>query len=483
MLVTSNSGKLSAGLASTSIVLELNAVPQFAVEVPQAHHESPELRKLIHESAQGTWKDGNLKAEIRFEVLTANSILAGEHEPRLSLQGRMIVPAVQKWLDEVSAHLDCWHLAQRRNGESLAVFCSRLFSDKLDALADTAPPNRQIPVGCTVIRPGDLDNRQFLERFTGWLRERWSRVLGWTVSATEEQSPIRMAIVPVDHQTISRLTLDNDLWSLNASSPVGLVGNFWRAQQVRRYVRTDWDRDWNLEAVLKDQPQIATPTPGVYRIHDRLFICLRTEIIRREIADMPAHEVIAYFAPYSSVSFQYPQLPATELHLPATMQGWGDNGGVKVEIDRAVCVLTGSGATLDTVNPLVAEYYTPAPPRGNFAGMYYTPQVQTPVMVQVSNGAVPHVAGGPQSRCQALEAVALSINGESLALSTSPRDQDLATANRLELAGETALLKSHQLATIQADEVAMQGSQSKVAIAADTVVSRNLLVAGRVEMG
>jgi hypothetical protein len=471
-------------LTSTSIVLELNAVPRFAIDVPRAHHESPVIRELVHESAQGTWQDGDLEVPIRIEALSTASILAVDEMQRLTLQGRMIAPSLEIWFDEVSPHADCWHLSQRREKESLAIFFSRLFGEKLDALADSAPPERMIPARSTVIRPGDIDNRQFLERFTGWLRERLTRILGWIVCANADQSPVQLVIAPLDHNTIPEFTLNDDLWSLNASPIHQLAGNFWLAQQVRRYVRTDWDGNWDLKLVLHDQRHEATPTPGVYRIDGRLFICLRTEIIRRDTGEDPAREVIAYFAPYSLVSFNYPQLPATEFHLPATMQGWTEDGDcVRVKIDDAWCVLNGIGTQLDTVNPLLTEYYTTAPPLGTFAGVYLKPQAETTVVVQVANGAVPRIDGGPQRRCQSLETTDISINCSSLVLSTSQNDQDLANANRLELAAETAVLSALQQATIQSRKVTVRGSQTEVTIAENTVVSEDLYVVGRVEMG
>jgi hypothetical protein len=467
------------GARATRIVLELNSVPRFAVSEP-----------FVEEELVGRF--GKLEAlgnetTCRFEQSLTNYQIEPGDEPTLCLLGRVVDPALDQWLDQTSPHEKLWYAYQRRSEEPIAQFCSRIFGTKLDAVPDPSYADLLVTAHSVILRPGDASNLEMLQAFVGWLRQRWARLTGWVLNATEK-TPARLIVAPRSPDKATGFP--ESRWKLSPATAADARGPFWHAQDVRRYVRTDWDdAPPDLRNVIAGRQDCRAnvddvPLPGFFRIQQRLFLCVRTEILLKEYEGGTPLSVSAYLAPWASVGFVYPTLCDVEFRGPVKFAGWSDTGDrLKLELNSSDSwALGGDGVDMDTGGHLLAEYFTAAPPHGDFAGLYVTPHQESTLVVRLANGAGPRVDGGPQKKHATLEAVDLAINVSTLALSATPSEKNLDSANRIQLSSELVLNTQSTIA-VTAQTVTLAGKDSEIEISRDTVVDGDMYVTGKVEMG
>ena len=496
MRVTDADGKEVIGHANAAcITLELNSAPRLAIHASvealgQGGRQS--LSKVVQAAKFGNFSHNEISVPCRFETISRGYEIAGLNTPDHgdTLHARLIDPDVDAWLDERSSHGHYWYAAQRRDEETVAGFLSRLFGNRLDHLRHPDYLDALLPVRATLIRPGDITNRDLIHAVTGWLQRRWTSVTG-TIVYPVDTGPVRLIATPSGPGAVSRLTSDAQVaWRWNPGRRAEAHGEFWSARDVRRYMRTDWGGNPpDLDSVMTgaydpdcDDHRIILPGPIV--LGDRLFTCVRTEIAFADSPNCDPLTVTAYLAPAGSFSSLLPSLPESRIRVKAKVSGWHDDGlGVNLKPSaNETWAIGGDGLAMDTTNSLFAEFFSAAPPFGEFAGFYSKPQPASVLPVTLCNGGIPVIAGGPQRKCPELESADIVINQSVVAISTSPGERQLAQADRIHLSGENFVSRSKNLA-VQTNTTTIGGARPELTVGNDVVVDCDLYATGKVEMG
>ncbi|MEM1181984.1 MAG: hypothetical protein AAGM22_26795 [Acidobacteriota bacterium] len=195
-----------------------------------------------------------------------------------------------------------------------------------------------------------------------------------------------------------------------------------------------------------------------------------------------------------------PNLPLARRHwrVPATVNGWVQDGweeGATSLLEIALDEIE-SPATVDPRNveerSMVAQALSPAPVRDSAAGFYARRGDAHAVVLDLVTGEMPLVLGAIQTHDEELEAAQLSLQSETVAITSSPRGSALAEAAGLHLEGTDGVglrtsrdgqvafttgsvhLEAEQRTTLKASVVTVEG---------ETTIDGKTTLAGEVEMG